>query len=69
MSESHLKLDRSAFSVASFAEAEAEDRAHWLSLEPQQRIEALEAMRQLNYAYDPATDRIQRTLEVMRRGT
>ncbi|MEM1096710.1 MAG: hypothetical protein AAGJ10_19090 [Bacteroidota bacterium] len=67
MPESHPRLDRSAFSITSFAKAEADDRTYWRSLTPQQRIEALEAMRQLNYAYDPASDRIQRTLEVITR--
>lgn len=64
MSKPGFRLDRSAFSVTSFAEAEEEDRAYWLSLTPQQRLEALEEMRQLNYVYNPASDRIQRTIEV-----
>lgn len=57
-------LDRSAFSVSSFDEAEKEDRAYWLSLTPEERLNALEKMRQINYDYDPASDRIQRVIEI-----
>ena len=60
-------VDRSAFSVSSFSEAEKEDKAHWLSRTPHERLVALEQMRQINYAYDPVSDRIQRTLEVAER--
>ena len=64
MAKADFRLDRSAFSTKSFADAEEEDRAYWHSLSPQKRLSALEKMRQLNYDYDPAADRIQRTLEV-----
>lgn len=64
MARAALRLDKSAFSVKSFAEADEEDRAYWHSRSPQARLAALEKMRQLNYDYDPAADRIQRTLEV-----
>lgn len=57
-------LDRSAFSVSSFDEAEKEDQAYWLSLTPEERLAALEKMRQINYDYDPASDRIQRVIEI-----
>jgi hypothetical protein len=67
MADVHSRLDRSAFSVTSFAEAEEKDRAYWFSLAPQDRLVALEEMRQINYAYDPASDRIQRTVEVAQR--
>lgn len=60
-------VDRSTFSVSSFSEAEEEDKAHWLSRTPQERLVALEQMRQINYAYDPVSDRIQRTLEIAER--
>ena len=60
-------VDRSTFSISSFAEAKAEDKAHWLSRTPQERLVALEQMRQINYAYDPVSDRIQRSLEVVKR--
>jgi len=60
-------IDRSALSISSFSEAEEEDKAHWLSKTPEDRLVALEQMRQINYAYDPVSDRIQRTLEVAER--
>ncbi len=60
-------VDRSAFSVFSFSEAKNEDKTHWLSRTPHERLAALEQMRQINYAYDPVSDRIQRTLEVAER--
>jgi len=60
-------IDRSAFSVSSFSEADEEDKVHWLSRTSQERLTALEQMRQINYAYDPVSDRIQRTLEVAER--
>jgi len=60
-------VDRFVFLVSSFAEAEEEDQAHWLSRTPQERLASLEHMRQINYAYDPVSDRIQRTLEVAER--
>jgi hypothetical protein len=60
-------VDRSAFSVSSFDEAAKDDKAHWLSKTLQERLAALERMRQINYAYDPVSDRIQRTLEVAER--
>lgn len=60
-------LDLTEVSVSSFSEAEEEDRTYWHSKSPQERLTALEQMRQLNYAYDPVSDRIQRTLEVAQR--
>ena len=67
MPDKHSSLDRSAFSVTSFAEAAENDRAYWFSITPQERLVALEEMRQINYAYNPATDRIQRSVEVTQR--
>ena len=63
----NASMDKSQFSVTTFAGAADDDRAYWLLLTPQQRLAALERMRQINYAYNPATDRIQRTLEVAER--
>lgn len=65
MARVELRLDKSAFTVKSFAEADEEDRDYWRSRSPRDRLEALEIMRRLNYDYDPATDRIQRTIEVV----
>ena len=67
MADSRFKLDPTAFSVTSFTEADDADRVYWLSVDPQTRVAALEAMRQINYGYDPVSDRIQRTIEVVQR--
>ena len=60
-----FKMDKDTFSVlSSFEEADEADKAYWHSKSPQERLEALELMRQINYDYDPVTDRLQRVLEV-----
>ena len=67
MTNKALNINTSAFSVTSFTEADRRDKDYWLSKSPQERLHALEVMRQINYAYDPATDSIQRTIEVVKR--
>ena len=57
------RLDRSVFEVASLDD-EDPDKAYWQTKSPQQRMEALELLRQIIYGYDPATTRLQRVLEV-----
>jgi hypothetical protein len=61
-----LRMDKTAFSVVSLS-AESDERAYWLSRTPQERLEALETMRQIVYGYDPSTARLQRVLEVVQR--
>ena len=58
-----VKLDRSAFEVCALDDAD--DREYWLARSPQERMEALELMRQIIYGYDPATTRLQRVLEIV----
>ena len=61
-----FNMDKETFSVlSSFEEADAADKAYWHSKTPQERLEALELMRQINYGYNPATVRLQRVLEVV----
>ena len=57
------KLDRSAFEIASL-DADSADRDYWRARSPEERMEALELMRQIIYGYDPATARLQRFFEV-----
>jgi hypothetical protein len=57
------RLDRSAFDIAPLDDTSS-DREYWQSRSPQQRMEALELMRQIIYGYDPATTRLQRVFEV-----
>jgi hypothetical protein len=65
MKEDTFKMDKTAFSVCTFDEAEEQDKAYWKSKTPQERIAALEFIRQMNYGYDPVTARIQRVLTVV----
>ena len=57
------KLDRTAFSVGSVFD-ESDEKAYWLSKTPQERLEAVELMRQIIYGYDPSTIRLQRVFEI-----
>ena len=60
-----FKMDKATFSVlSSFEKADEAHKTNWHSKTPQERLEALELMRQINYDYDPVTDRLQRVLEV-----
>ena len=48
-----FKMDKTTFSaVSSFEEADEIDKAYWHSKLPQERLEALELMRQVNYGYN-----------------
>jgi hypothetical protein len=57
-------VNRQAFEVTSFAEAEAADRAYWRSRTPDERLEALELTRQIAYGYDPTARGLSRVFEV-----
>jgi hypothetical protein len=60
-----VRLDKTAFEVfSSFEEADAADRAYWHSRTPEERLHAVELMRQSAYGYDPANARLQRVLEI-----
>ena len=58
------RVDRTAFRVDDLA-SESDERAYWRSRTPEERMEALELLRQIIYGYDPATCRLQRVLEVV----
>ena len=58
------RVDRSAFVVTSLGD-ESSEREYWKSKSPEERLAALELMRQIIYGYDPATTRLQRVLEVV----
>ena len=65
--ESEPRIDRSAFSVFnSFAEADAADKAYWLSRTPEERVRHMLFLRRLNYG-SRATERLQRVLEIVTR--
>ncbi len=41
----------------------SDDREYWLSKSYEERLEALELLRQIFYNYDPSTTRLQRIIE------
>ncbi len=57
-----IRLDKTALSVTSLSEND--EKAYWQTRTPQERLEAVELMRQVNYGYDPATARLQRVLTI-----
>ena len=59
-------LDKTAFSVASLSEP-SDEMEYWLTKSPEERLAALETMRQIVYGYDPLTTRLQRILEIAQR--
>jgi hypothetical protein len=60
--DSH-RIDKTFLSVASLSD-QSDEKAYWLSKSPQQRLEAIELMRQINYGYDPSSTRLQRILTI-----
>jgi hypothetical protein len=62
MDKDIFRMDKSSFSVSSLQESD-NDVEYWLSKTPEERILAVEFLRQLIYGYDPATERLQRFFE------
>jgi hypothetical protein len=48
----------------SLEELSSHDRVYWHSRTPQERLAALELMRQKTYGHDPATAKLQRVIEI-----
>jgi hypothetical protein len=61
-----LKLNKKTFSIGSLDE-EPDERQYWHSRAPQERLNAMEIMRQMNYGYDPVTTRLQRFIEIVKK--
>jgi hypothetical protein len=59
-------LDRDSFSVGTLGDDDA--RRFWQERTPEERLAALEFLRQVMYGYDPAADRVQKVLEVAELG-
>ena len=57
------KMDKAVFSVAALSD-ESDETEFWHAATPQERLRALEFMREIMYGYDPASTRLQRLLEV-----
>lgn len=60
------KIDKTAFSTGSLL-APSDEKAYWLSKTPEERLQAVELMRQIVYGYDPSTTRLQRVFETAQR--
>jgi hypothetical protein len=63
--EEMLKIDRTAIKVTSINESD--DNEFWQSRPPEERLVALELLRQIAYGYEPDTIRLQRVLEITER--
>jgi hypothetical protein len=57
------RMDKTVFSVSSLLD-ESDDKIYWLSKSHQERLQAMELMRQTIYGYHPSTARLQRVLAV-----
>jgi len=62
-----LKVDKTSFSVVTGID-NTDDVAYWHAASPAKRLQALEIMRQINYGYNPVTDRLQRILTIVENG-
>ena len=64
------EFDRTVFrTFKSFAEADSADRKYWRSRSPQERMQALEHIRQMAWGYsDESQPAIQRTIKVVKFG-
>ncbi|GAB4496261.1 MAG: hypothetical protein OHK0052_05920 [Anaerolineales bacterium] len=60
------KIDKTALSISSLHET-SDEIAYWLTKAPQERLAAIEIMRQIVYGYHPSTTRLQRILTIAER--
>jgi hypothetical protein len=64
-----FKVDRSALSVG-WLHDESDEKAYWLSKTPEERLAAIELMRQIVYGYEYATaPRLQRVFAIAERSS
>jgi hypothetical protein len=61
-----IRLDRTAFSVARLDDPD-DSIQFWATRSIEERLTAVELMRQIAYGYDPFTTRLQRVLEIAQR--
>ncbi len=63
-----MKIDKSTIKVFdSFEERDVADKEYWKSLTPEERLTALEMMRQIAYGYDEGQRGLQGFFEVAER--
>ena len=58
------KINKKSISIASASEFESNDLNFWKFKTPEERLEAIEFIRQINFGYDPSTERLQRLLTI-----
>jgi hypothetical protein len=56
-------INKSVITI-SFLTDVSDEKDYWLNVTPEERLIALETMRQINYGYDPTTSRLQRFFEI-----
>jgi len=56
------EVDRSKVLVGNVLD-DSDEKAFWLAKTPEDRLEAMELLREIAYGYDPTTARLQRVLE------
>lgn len=66
MRDNEPRLDRDVFRVGTLDDDDARDV--WRARTPDERLAALEFLRQAMYGYDPVADRLQKVLEVAELG-
>ena len=68
MSIKDIQINKKEIRVfSSFEESDAVDRKYWHEQTPDERLAALELMRQSAYGYEnPTTRRLQRVLEIVK---
>jgi len=59
-----IRMDKKVVVLQAQGEG-SDEKAYWASRTPEERLQALEVMRQIAYGYDPTTTRLQRVLEVI----
>lgn len=60
------RLDKTKVSISSLHEP-SDEKAYWAAKTPEERLAALEIMRQMVYGYDPETARMEKVLEIVNR--
>jgi hypothetical protein len=60
------RIDKTALSAGSLLEP-SDEKSYWLAKSPEERLAAVELMRQIVYGYDPSATRLQRVLEIAQR--
>ncbi len=64
--QNYLEMDKTKMVISSLEDT-TDEMEYWLSRTPQERVAAIELMRQIIYGYDPASTRLQRVFTVTQR--